>query len=352
MNKVVRRKQKLRINLLVLLCCVVLFLFGSEIVFRIFLDKLDNRFNCDTDDLDCYLHQWDYYFNSQLVNYSIGKDPNVFRIAAVGDSFTAARGYDQESSISDISFSRQLEQFLNDNFRGKHYEVLNFGFPGANPLEEYWIIKESVLRYDPDMIIIQLSTNDIFSRGYNLNPIVYCDMNFSGRAKTRHYLYDNWKLLGFLNERLYEFRAGHEEFSMDDNPVGIGCFNSSLNRINDLLLEKKKEAVIFFIYDATYLNLNSVLESISFEYSPDRNLIARFDEIFNSTGMKFVHLYPHFIGIPPREVLAKDFYHYNRRGYEIMAKVMYDYLLENCLIPSCELQDCSLKLLKVEFDAK
>jgi lysophospholipase L1-like esterase len=91
--------------------------------------------------------------------YSLVKPEGTFRIAAVGDSVTFGFGLDLVDT-----WPKQLERELQKTH--PHAEVINFGVMGYNTPQEAERIQDKVLKYQPDLIIIDYSLNDIgvFSR--------------------------------------------------------------------------------------------------------------------------------------------------------------------------------------------
>jgi lysophospholipase L1-like esterase len=77
------------------------------------------------------------------------KDPNRYRIAVIGDSFTWGQGIEERDRFSNL-----LEGFL-----GSQYEVLNFGRPGNN-MPEHLNEIELVLPLRPNFVLLQLYVND------------------------------------------------------------------------------------------------------------------------------------------------------------------------------------------------
>ena len=87
--------------------------------------------------------------------HPVGKPNNTYRIIALGDSMTVGIGV----SIN-YTWPKQVERKLNSLNLPIHFEVLNFGIPGAGSLEEVKTFKEKGLKYSPDMVILQFYGND------------------------------------------------------------------------------------------------------------------------------------------------------------------------------------------------
>lgn len=83
--------------------------------------------------------------------FDVPKPAGVYRIAAVGDSFTFGNGIAQDERYSDILQSRLPS----------HFEVLNFGVPGANTPEHRVLVKRLLTGVHPDFILLQWYVNDV-----------------------------------------------------------------------------------------------------------------------------------------------------------------------------------------------
>lgn len=93
--------------------------------------------------------------NSEGLNdrdWSITKDSLTRRrIAIFGDSFTEGVGATNDSSLPEI-----LQLNMDST------EVMNCGVAGSDPLFEYVLFKEKILKYHPDEIVICFIQTDIW----------------------------------------------------------------------------------------------------------------------------------------------------------------------------------------------
>src|SRR5688572_1130655 len=90
--------------------------------------------------------------NSEEIN----DDPNVFRILAIGDSFTFGFYVHNEES-----FPARLQERLNE-LRETRFQVLNAGIPGYTIEDELSYLKDKGLNLKPDLVVLGVYTNDIF----------------------------------------------------------------------------------------------------------------------------------------------------------------------------------------------
>ena len=86
------------------------------------------------------------------------KPPGTFRILNLGDSVAMGWGAREEDT-----YGRQLEQLLNEQDEDDlRYEVINAGVPGWNLENEMAYLQAEGLKYEPDLVLLDLTTvNDI-----------------------------------------------------------------------------------------------------------------------------------------------------------------------------------------------
>jgi hypothetical protein len=86
------------------------------------------------------------------VAHRFEKDPNSFRVAVLGDSFTMAVQVETSETYVSI-LGKELRECpaLSD----KRVEALNFGVGGYTITENYLFMREFVWRYSPDLIVLQ-----------------------------------------------------------------------------------------------------------------------------------------------------------------------------------------------------
>lgn len=118
------------------------------------------------------------------------KNDNIYRIIAVGDSFTFGHGIEKNSE----TYPKQLESYLNKNSSfNKKIEVINAAEKGYSPDQEYRQIQKKLLQLHPDMIIWNFSIpGDLFNLIHNPGwptPSLY-DIN-NGNLKELNAKY-NW----------------------------------------------------------------------------------------------------------------------------------------------------------------
>ena len=85
------------------------------------------------------------------------KEPNVFRILVLGDSFSAAL-----QVPLDHAWHKVAEIKLNEHPRiGKKIEFINSGVPGYGTTQELLYYRYEGHKYNPDLILLQIYPNDV-----------------------------------------------------------------------------------------------------------------------------------------------------------------------------------------------
>jgi lysophospholipase L1-like esterase len=171
-NKLIAGGKKFIVFLSSLIIC---FLFLEFVVFRYVVHVSELPSNAFVNGVIKYKpnqagkhfvdnYQFNYKINGQGWNsnyqqYSTVKN-DKFRIAIIGDSFVEALM---------VNFNKSLAEQLEDLLGHDKVEVYRFGINGA-PMSEYLqILREEVINYNPDLVIIVIVHND-FMESYEMIP--------------------------------------------------------------------------------------------------------------------------------------------------------------------------------------
>jgi len=113
---------------------------------------------------------YDYQHNSdgfRDVEHTDEKPAGVFRIVALGDSFTYGVG-----AAFDETYPSQVERLLNQRpAAGSHTEVIRLGVPRYFPAAERLVLEHRGLRYKPDLVVLGLLPNDIVDTFWGLDSM-------------------------------------------------------------------------------------------------------------------------------------------------------------------------------------
>ncbi|MBK7934139.1 MAG: SGNH/GDSL hydrolase family protein [Acidobacteria bacterium] len=105
------------------------------------------------------------------VEHTIAKAPGVTRIAIIGDSYVEALQVER-----DESFVQFMQAEIEKCGFGQQFEVLRFGVSGYGTAQQLLMLREDVLKYSPDAVILLMTTNNDISdnaRVFKKVPIPY-----------------------------------------------------------------------------------------------------------------------------------------------------------------------------------
>lgn len=252
-------------------------------------------------------------------DYSLAKPANTFRVAVIGDSVTFGWGVDAKDS-----YPKLLEMILKKT-TDKNIEVLNFGVPGYNGEQKLIVLKEKVLKYDPDLVVIGWLNDDD-------NPPAY----LTGIP------FIPYPLLNFLNSHSYFFSCIRENIvkkaiQADIAPLraryhegapGWTETKTLFKEIAEVSAEKKVPVVIAVlpIWQTREENESDGIGEVN-------NAI---EKIALDNNLRAVDLLPRIYPIEYSQyyiVTKGDVAHPDSRGHFIIAVELYNFLARSGLIP-------------------
>lgn len=273
-----------------------------------------------------------YKINSQGFRdheYTREKPLGAYRIAAIGDSVTFGKGV-----ILEDTFSKMLERRLS-SICGKKAEVLNFGVYGYNTDQEFAILKEQAMAYNPDMVIVLYTLNDPdiefqFS-------VVNAEEKQSTLTSFKKFLTDHVYLYKMVARMYY----AQSQIKKNKN-LSVLTFYPKLHnttypgwkmveeRFSDMgaLSEKEGISLVVFVFPELY-RLNE-------EY-PFSSIHQQVVSAARGAGLLAYDLFPYFNGSNHRDLRVHNFEdrHPNKRGHEIIANGMIDKLTTDVLVKEC-----------------
>src|SRR5262249_29981590 len=150
-------------KLALLLASVMIAAVLGEVGVRVALRRITST----GDNSSYFARRWaaeHVHFNSSGFRereFELTKPEGFYRIAVIADSYTLGQGIEKAERFSDL-----LESELQRGHR--HIEVLNFGRAGYNTIDEIAVLREDVLKAQPDFVLLQWTVNDV--EGHMLQP--------------------------------------------------------------------------------------------------------------------------------------------------------------------------------------
>lgn len=198
-----------------------------------------------------------FYFRSpsgpsmQDYPHQVPKPSDVFRIAAIGDSFTFAP-YMQFTD----TYVKKLEAMLNLQDGSRVAEVINYGVPAYSTSHEVGVASAAVAE-GADLILLQITLNDPELKRHTPTGIQenmddrFGALNMSG---TLGRIAAYWRTIGFVLTRLHNTKThrSYIEYFRDlfDNPRTWNPFVESMKKLVGAARDGKKPvvAVVFPLF--------------------------------------------------------------------------------------------------------
>ncbi|NMB84076.1 SGNH/GDSL hydrolase family protein [Candidatus Roizmanbacteria bacterium] len=241
---------------------------------------------------------------NERYNYTIEKKPNTFRIITLGDSFV----FGQYLKTVKENWSEKLEDKLNfgkykcNNY--SNYEVINLGVYGYDIKYSVERFKNKGVKYNPDLIIFLLKTDDFQMINDYILPLeeeitkeMKIDKNSPEYYMKEGVIYPTWNKATNLFIKKY----GKKDILAYQKKTLIELINIYKNRI------------IFM----SFPGLEKEYKQILLDSAKKRSNIF-FYETYNIYGDKN---------------LTFPDYHPNQKGHLIIAENIFNYLNKNKIIP-------------------
>lgn len=254
------------------------------------------------------------------------KPPGTYRIACLGDSHTFGTGVAEHET-----WPVQLQALLERRTPELRVEVLNCGVSAYDTEREVILLRERVLKFDPDLVLLQFHVNDVGARnalGWKSPPDDWLlDLSHPRRGGWIGRLRSTSTLAHWCLDRLHAYRGARDEagLSMDGyapNSPGWLKVRTSLRAARDLTEERSVAfAVVLFPYllrVGPHLSSHAAFEQVA--------------DLCRREGIPYLDAENAFEGVDATEmrVHVHDF-HANARAYGIFARAVDQWLAERGL---------------------
>jgi lysophospholipase L1-like esterase len=249
----------------------------------------------------------------------LNKDAAEFRIIGLGDSMTEGIGTAQDST-----WTLSLERVLIDSLPGITITTINAGASGSDPFFEYILLRDKLLQYHPDMVILSLNSSDIhdiFVRG-GMERFKPNDMVKYRKGPWWEYIYS----FSFICRHLIHIVFGYDVFFIHNSEyqaVHDSITDQILTLCNEIDQLSKKNNFTFIIQ----------ITSFSHEFNTDKQELTYLEEaIKNKTDIPVVSTFEYFRDHGVKADNAFDYFwkldaHCNAKGYDLIGRCMAEELM-------------------------
>lgn len=182
-----------------LVVVLILCEFTARWIYRDVTSTGDNRsyFCLHSNSYNKEMNSYGYRENK----FSTHPNDGVYRIAVIGDSFAFGQGIKEKERFSNLLGSKL-------NAGKERFEVLNFGVPGAETVDELQTLKKVVVLAHPDFVLLQWFINDFEGHNKSGRPSYYPLVPFQ---QLRKLLYEHSALYYLLNQKWCEIQTSVRE---------------------------------------------------------------------------------------------------------------------------------------------
>jgi lysophospholipase L1-like esterase len=180
------------------------------------------------------------------IDHPVEKEKEEYRIVCIGNSFTEGIGAPQDST-----WPKLLEDKLKSSVNRK-VTVFNAGKAGSDPFFEYMLLKEKILKFKPNLVLLTLGTSDFnfyrFRGGFErFTPNDY----HYREAPDWEIIYAVSYICRFATNNLmhYKYFLRPAEYKADSIKA-LNDYSDCIRRFYDLSVEKKFRFVVVFYDDA------------------------------------------------------------------------------------------------------
>lgn len=239
-------------------------------------------------------------------DWQISKPDSIYRIVALGDSFTEGDG-----AHSDSTWMKFLERQLNDN----HFEYMNAGLCGNDAVFLYYVFENKLLKYNPDLAILCINRsdiNDIVFRGgferFNDSKITF------NKAPWWEPIYAASHIARLCFNPFYGCSLIRESEIEERRTEAIKIIQSSLLKFKNLCDENNCDFIC-------------VIHPMSPELLYGTNDLETLIPYCQNNSIKYIDLYDFFKQNNADKNIDKYYWkkdgHHNSKGYELMSKGIY-----------------------------
>ena len=286
--------------------------------------------------------------------YKTKKDLHLLRIAAIGDSFTMGDGV-----YAKDSYPKQLESMLQNT--KQQAEVINFGITATNTLQQLEFLRNKVLQYNPDIVILGFNLNDfkvnketVFERSkrlYSIDYKIHADKTVSiippqkslwESIMSQGYKFSSvWRCAHKAKSQILRWyrkdtpKSSEETYNtlnFQENVIlkNYDIITNAIIKMHSLLKRRKIQFYIFIIPAMTEFDRRIVG---TFDNYPFRNMHKRIGNFLKQSGAIHSDVLENFGNRKISKLVVSKFDpHFNRKGNSIIASAIVEFMQKQGVI--------------------
>lgn len=296
-------------------------------------------------------------WNSRYEDYEEERSPDTFRIAIIGDSYVDAQT---------VGYQESLAEQLEDMLGRVPVEVYRFGLSGS-PMSQYLhVLRNDVLRYQPDLVVVNLVQND-FTESYRYEQGVYASSFLKltvedgvvvdevaperyerswysgireGSATWRYLRYNRGVRFQFLRDRILGEEPERER-DVDGGRARPQARRAADEAVTEYVFAKLKEltsehdAELLLVMDGDRNDIYRAYENGLSSETETSELNAMAARVADTNDIHFIDMHPVFDQAFRERQEKFNFesdYHWNSRGHQVAAETIWRYIQDKQLL--------------------
>lgn len=350
-----RKTIRLGINLLILVLTIIIFLIIVEGMLRLKAPEKTTAMHplspCIKEsnnpslayefipNTKCTFQGTEVVINSQGLRdneHTVQKLSDTLRIIALGDSYTFGWGVELNES-----YPKLLESYLNKK-SGQKYEVINFGMPSHNTMQEARLLEIKAINYNPDIVLIGYTSGDPEC------PWDFCSKDLKKATnkayerkwavpfnyKTKKFLLQRSYFLNFLSEK-YNIFLYNLKIRRDYNYISVSLHKKdsptwksvqdSFEKISEVAKKNNSKVVLVIFPELNFISSSGYLH---------KDIHEQIAEEARKYNFYILDLEPYYAKFDPNSLMIdpEADSHPNAIANKIAADAIYEFIIKEEII--------------------
>ncbi len=197
---------------------------------------------------------------NQEKNIDIAKNPNIYRIVAIGDSFTFGLGVNTRES-----YPSQIEKYINEVCLNE-FEVLNLGVGGYDIRYAVERFKVKGKKYDPDLVLWLFIDDNFLRTNEALRPNLFKLIEEDKSNKNHRSMWKTARDMAINDVGGEESLLKTQEKNLQllnnyySNKLALLTFSGSNSRYNNILQEFTRSRENIYHYNGLPNNISRLVD--------------------------------------------------------------------------------------------
>ncbi len=246
------------------------------------------------------------------LEWTVKKAQGKKRLFCIGDSFTQGVG-----SSNDSTYPRILQRIIGDSF-----DVCNAGVSGSDPFFGYVLLRDKLLKYKPDEVLVTMNTSDVYdviTRGGFERFLSDSAVQFKNGPWWEFFFAKSYIVRFIARKCGLDFLFMTKERKQKETQIAVEKINECFKNMNSLCYTNK-------------ITFRVIFHPMRDEVLSKKLTYIQVLEYCNNNGISTINALPAFVNLEVNTFNIDSLFwpidcHYKNTGYNVMAKEISKELL-------------------------